>query len=213
MIEKIERPLSNKEKWALTAKLSSIEHRNKGFNRRFLIAMIIMLGVFSGLTMLVAASSPIVITLFWIGVGVVISLWIFIENRLRFSNRKKSLEEALDRNEADIVHIKSTEMIEFEEIEDEGAGYAFQVDDDYIVFVEGQNFYSSANFPNDDFEIVHIYDYAGKLVDMFIDRHGNNLMPNRKISSKVKKRLRQFKHLETVEGKLSNLETILSEDK
>jgi len=101
-------------------------------------------------------------------------------------------------------------MVEIEEVEDEGPCYAFQVNDERIVFVEGQDFYPSARFPNTDFELVEIHDGAGKLVSMVIDKHGEKLTPLRRVSAEGQLQLYRPAHLATVPGRLVDIEDILA---
>ncbi len=99
-------------------------------------------------------------------------------------------------------------MIEFEEIEDEGACYLFQVDDENVIIIEGQGFYASARSSNNDFEVIHIYDKARNLVEMLIEKHGDKLNPIRIVPAEIKKKLRLPQHLEMVKGRLADFEQI-----
>jgi len=60
-----------------------------------------------------------------------------------------------------------------------------------------------------EFEIVHIHDTAQNLVEMIINKYGDKLEPIRKVSSEVKKKLRLPGHLESIKGKLADIEQIL----
>ena len=100
-------------------------------------------------------------------------------------------------------------MVEFQEIEDEGACYAFQVEQDKIVFVTGQDFYSGPKFPSTDFSITSIIGTKGDLVHLLIDKRGEKLRPIRTISAEIKQHLRIPEHLEIVTGRLEDLEKIL----
>lgn len=119
------------------------------------------------------------------------------------------MNDAQERNVAEVVHIQSVKMVEFDEINDEGACYAFQIGDDKIVFVVGQEFYRSSKFPNTDFELVHIYDRARNLVEMLVFNHGVRLKPARKISAEQKVKLNLPDHLDTYTGNLEKLENLL----
>ena len=209
MINKFKRPLTDKEKRVLRASSSSLKQYMNKLGKRIVISGFILTGVLWGLTMLVAKESWTTITAFWLCTGTGISIWSILSERQKLRKRVNAAESAMMRNEAEVLQIQSAEMIEFDEIEDEGACYAYQVDDESILFIEGQDFYASAKFPNNNFEIVHIYDAAQKLVEMIIDKHGDKLRPIRKIASEDKKKLKLPDHLEVVKGKLSNIEQIL----
>jgi len=101
-------------------------------------------------------------------------------------------------------------MVEFEEIEDEGACYAFQLPDDEIVFVTGQEFYPDPRFPNSDFSLVHVFDRTGNLVEMFTDKAGHKIEPIRRVPAQMKKTLSIPDHLEIVHGRLENVDELLA---
>ncbi len=209
MIDKMRRPLTDKEKRVLKASISSLKRQFNKLQKRTLISSFIVFGVLWGFTMLVAKESWKIITIFWLCLGIGISLWTIITERQKVHKRIGTYEDAMNRNEADVLHIRSNAMIEFDEIEDEGACYAYQVDDESIIFIAGQEFYSSARFPNNNFEIIHIYDSVGNPIEMLIEKHGNKLEPVRKVFPEVKKKLRLPNHLETIKGKLADIEQIL----
>jgi hypothetical protein len=58
-----------------------------------------------------------------------------------------SLESALRRNAADVYDVRAIAFAELEEIEDEGACYAFELEGERIVFITGQEFYEAPAFP------------------------------------------------------------------
>ena len=136
--------------------------------------------------------------------------WTLVGEKRRRRQSAGWLADALSRNLADVTRVSSDEMVEFEEIEDEGACYAFQVSDDEILFIEGQEFYSSAKFPNTDFEIVRIFDSRGMQVEGFIRKSGIKLKAARQVSEETKGRLRMPEHLARVQGRLQDLEQILT---
>jgi hypothetical protein len=209
MIDKIKRPLTDKEKRLLKTSISSAKRKFSAFRKRTAISSFTVFGVLWGLTMLASTDSWKIITTSWLCIGIGISLWIIISERQKVLKRTEAYEDALNRNEADVLHIQSDAMIEFEEVEDEGACYAYQVDDEKILFIVGQDFYSSVRFPNDNFEIIQMHDDAEHLVEMIIDKHGDKLQPLRTVAAEVKKKLRLPDHLEIVKGKLADIEQLL----
>jgi hypothetical protein len=126
------------------------------------------------------------------------------------AGRVDQFEEALQRNKAREVRIQSTQMVEFEEEEDEGACYAFQLDGGTILFVTGQSYYSSARFPNTDFSLVDLYDKNGNCLAELIEKRGRKLAPSRVISAKFKKKMFIPEHLHIVEGNLTDVERLLT---
>ncbi|MCH8044001.1 MAG: hypothetical protein IID44_09820 [Planctomycetes bacterium] len=150
------------------------------------------------------------ITIFWLSIGLGIFSWAYWSEWRDSAKRIRSINSAVARNIASVVRIRSEEMIEFEEHEDEGACYAFQLDDDRIVFVSGQEFYRTARFPSTDFELIDIADEAGNLAETRIVKHGEPLAPVRTIASADARDLSIPFHLSVVSGRLEDIERILT---
>ena len=166
--------------------------------------------VFSVLTVTVSHDPWFVVLPIWLGIAVVIAAWSLRDGLRDLRKARGRLESALRRNEAKEVRIAASEMVELEEKEDEGACYVFQVDDDSVVVVSGQEFYASARFPNSDFSIATILDEAGNEVEMFIEKRGSRLKPSRVIPSEAATKLRRPDHLEVLNCHLENLESCLA---
>ncbi len=209
MLEIKKRPLSDKEKRYLLASISKLDRVARGIKVRVIITTLIVYGLLWVATSLLSDAPWLVVTLLWVCLGTGMAVWIITSERRKIFRRKELLVSALSRNEAEVAHIISSEMVEFEEIEDEGAAYAFQVDGENVVFVEGQDFYPSARFPNADFEIIRIYGRDAETAEMQIAKHGEKLRPVRRISARVKRTLSLPGHLKTVRGRLAELESIL----
>lgn len=211
MFERFKRPLEDKEKKALSNLLSSLKRKKRdAYSRAFVVSFPIAC-ILAVLTARASNAPWQVIVLFWLLIGTLIASWVALEERKKYVKQVKSVEQAINKGEAEVVRIKSKEMVEFKEIEDEGAGYAFQVDEEHILFISGQDYYPSKKFPNDDFEFIYIYDSAGNLVDLLIKNYGDKLTPIRDISSDTKKKLAFPEHLEVRKGRLTDLEQILSD--
>ena len=119
------------------------------------------------------------------------------------------LSSALTRNEADVYDVRAIAFAEFEEVEDEGACYAFALDTRRLVFVMGQEFYPGAKFPSLDFSLVHILDEQGNTVDMLIEKRGARRAPARTIPTAVKQRMKLPEHLEVRAGTVNTVEESL----
>lgn len=209
MLRKFQRPLSAEEKRILENAVRTLQEQMRSLAKRLLTVCIVLCGILWGLTMLASDVSWQVISLFWLAICVGISTWVLLSERRKHQKRIRSLNNAQERNVAEVVQIQSVKMVEFDEIHDEGACYAFQIEDDKIVFVVGQEFYRSSKFPNTDFELVHIYDSAQNLVEMVVIKRGARLKPARTIAAEQKARLNLPEHLETCAGNLDKLENLL----
>jgi hypothetical protein len=130
---------------------------------------------------MLASDAPwMVVTAFWLVTGAVIALWVgrdMHQHASQFSDMATALQSALTANAADVYDVRARAFVEFEEEEDEGACYAFEIDGSRLVFVSGQEFYASARFPSLDFSLVYVLDEAGQAVDMLIDKRGAEAKP------------------------------------
>jgi hypothetical protein len=153
------------------------------------------------------------VTVFWLVVGAAIALWAHRDMRTHagnFERMARDLESALRRNAADVYDIRARSFAEFEESEDEGACYAFELEGERLVFITGQEFYEGAKFPSLDFSLVYILDEGGATVDLFIDKRGAKTAPARTIPALAKQTFDLPDHLEVRPGRVANLEAILT---
>ena len=151
-----------------------------------------------------------IVTGFWVAIGSLISLWVYLSEKPKQKAGVELYASALRRNEARETRIRSDEMVELEEEEDEGACYAFQLSGEQIIFVSGQDFYPSARFPNSDFSLVQIYGENEVVVEILIEKHGKKLGPKRKIPAELKSKMKVPDHLQVIAGKLDDLEKLLA---
>jgi hypothetical protein len=161
------------------------------------------------LTLIASDSPALIVTLFWLVVGVAIIL--AVRRSMQADGRQlqavaAGLESALRRNLAEVYDIRATGFVEFEEIEDEGACYAFELPGGRLVFLQGQEFYGAADFPSLDFSLVMPLDESGRRVDMFIEKRGRKAEPQRTIPAAFKRELEIPDDLELLTGTLERLE-------
>jgi hypothetical protein len=210
VLERTRRSPTKSERRVLSGALAFRRKQLRLSFRRGVLACAVIFGGLCAWTLAASDAPRWIVLTFWSVIAIPISIWAHVTTRRELSAGLKALEDTVARDEADIVRIQASQMVEFEEIEDEGACYAFQVDERLIVFVSGQEFYSSAKFPNTDFSLVHLHDSRGKLVEMLIAKHGAKAAPVRTIPAAIKNKLVVPDHLETVEGRLEDLERLLA---
>lgn len=203
------RPLSEIELRLLTADLKRSEGRLPSFSKRLLMADFIVCGTFWVLTVIATKGRWLLPTAVWSVILVVISVWIYLSERPEYRAPVSRLEDALRQNEVHEIRIQSDAFVELEEIEDEGACFAFEIAGRRIVFVSGQDYYPSARFPNGDFSVIQVFDSQKSLVQEFVEKRGSKLEPRRKISAKTKSRLDIPEHLQVIDGDLGELENLL----
>jgi hypothetical protein len=69
---------------------------------------------------------------------------------------KRQLQEVLRVGTAQVVRVRSSAYAEFSELADLGPMYAFEVADNRLFVVRGQEYYETEVFPSLDFELVHV---------------------------------------------------------
>ena len=148
--------------------------------------------------------------LFWLALIIPIGGWGFVADAKKARARLRDLTASLKDGQVREVRIVTTALVDFQEEEDEGAQYAFDLGDGTVVFVTGQDFYPTRSFPNSDFSLLYVHAPNGNLVDLHITTHGKPLAPIRTISAEAKRQLRIPDHLKRVEGSLGEIERVLA---
>ena len=167
--------------------------------------------VIAVLWLLTLAASDVgwlIVTAFWVGIGALILLWVRRDMRKHaatLSQMRMGLESALSHNTAEVFDFRSTGFLSFEEVADEGALYGFEVADQKVVFITGQEFYEGSKFPSLDFSLVYLLDENDRPVDMLIEKRGTKATPAYVIPAKVKLGRDLPDHLEVVDGTLVNV--------
>jgi hypothetical protein len=204
------RPLSNAETRLLTKRLVSAQKARSRTVFRVAMSGAPITGALCILTLLASSADPRIVVAFWLAVTLFLIAWLSFE-RHRVTNRSISLlKSALRRNRAEVVSVSSPECLAFEEIDDEGACYAFQVEPTQVLFVVGQDFYESARFPNSDFSLVRIHAESGELVAMPIIFAGSKLRPVHSVPAAQKATLKIPEHLEVIGGTLADIASRLA---
>jgi hypothetical protein len=211
-LEVHKRPLSPAEKRLLQAKVRSHEARGRRVVTRVIpvgAAIILFLWL---ATLLVSDAPWPVVTGFWASAGAAIALWVLRDagkDARQFLSMARDLESALRTNTANVYDVRARRFVGFEEIEDEGACYAFELEGGRLVFIIGQEFYPGPRFPSLDFSLVYPLDERGRPVDMMIDKRGSRAAPARVVPAATKRKLALPDHLETRAGRIADLEQLL----
>lgn len=172
-------------------------------------ASMIVCGTLAALTLFVSDAPRAVIVGFWVALAVLFTLWIGLPGRTGLRRQAIALEAALQHDRARVFRVQSTGVVEFEEIEDEGACYAFAIGDGRVLFVLGQEFYAGDDFPNSDFSLATVLGPGNAIVDEIFTKTGATLEPERRIARDVKDRLTIPDHLEVIEADLTTIESAL----
>jgi hypothetical protein len=192
----------------LRAEIADARKRQAAGPRRMLVAMAVVILPLWVLTIL-TSKLFVLPTLVWLSLAALIGFWSARDVRESFVARVVPLENALGANGVEEIRVAAAEMVEFEEIGDVGACYAFQVEPDKILIVQGQDYSATRRFPNTDFSIVITQDSNGEPREIGVHKRGAKMAPARVISAETQKRLRFPLHLEVLQGRLADIEGIL----
>ncbi len=137
----------------------------------------------------------------------------FVKNNMLQGKLHRILDDILEKDTAQVIHCKSKKMIEFEEIEDEGTQYLFQVEENKVFNIAGKEYRETNLFPSSDFELVSI---IGKDDDSPVDFHihciGHKLSPIMVITADVKKEhIKTIAELpKTIDGSIEDLDSVMN---
>jgi hypothetical protein len=161
------------------------------------------------LTLLVSDAPALFVVVFWAVLWLIFTFWIGIPWRGLMRDQVRMLAKALLTNRAREIRVQALRVVEFEEVEDEGACYAFACDDNSVLFIVGQEFYEDDDFPNSDFSMVEILGERGQPIDVLVNKRGQKLQPERIIPAATKNVLTMPDHLSIVSTSLDRLEATL----
>jgi hypothetical protein len=204
----VRRTLRPAERRLTQARIKSLGVRARRASTRAVPVTAAIVSVLWIWTILASEAPWHVITAFWITVGGALALWVrrnLRGNTGHFQRMMQEMESALVRSEADVYDVRARAFAEFEEVEDEGACYAFELDGSRLLFITGQEFYESAKFPSLDFSLVYVLDEQGQAVEMCIDKRGPKATPAHTIPASLKDTLDIPEHLEIRPGTLDDV--------
>jgi len=161
-------------------------------------ASVLVCGGLAVATVMASDAPPWVAILFWAALAMMFTLWIGLPWRRLMRGQVVILDDGLRTNRASVTRIRSVRVLEFEEEEDEGACYAFELGPDTSLFIVGQEFYEDDDFPNSDFSMVDVLGAGGGPIDTIIEKHGIKLMPDRVVPATIKWQLEIPEHMTVV---------------
>ena len=202
-----ERPLSTDERAHLEARLANARRESAGALVKTGAAAGLVCAALALLTILASDAPRLVIVGFWVALWLVLTLWIGLPGRRLMRQQIPILEDGLRTNRTRVIRVRSSRVVEFEEEEDEGACYAFDVDGSSTLFIVGQEFYEDDDFPNSDFSMVEVLGGSGRPIDVLTQKHGRKIQPERVVPAAIKNELQLPEHLEVVAAPVDAIET------
>lgn len=210
VIEHLERPLTPSERDEVTQRLTDLRVLRTSAARKGAVASAIGCTLLAAATLAVSDAPRSVILLFWLVLAVVFAVWTTRSIRVETAPQEAALAAALQHDRARVTRIQAARVAELEEIEDEGACYAFDVGDGKIVLLTGQQYYPTDTFPNSDVSIVDVMMADGRVADVLIRSEGVPLQPVRRIDAAAKALMELPEDLAVVRGDLDEIEHLLT---
>lgn len=209
--ERQRRPLRAAEARLLRARAARLARDSRRAARAVVVLACGVTAILWALTMIASDAPWPVITVFWVVVGGGLIVWLRRDvGKADVKAVAVALESAIRRDEVDEYRIQSSGYVELEEVEDEGACFAFQVGAERVVFVCGQEYYPDARFPSLDFSLVEPLTESGSSIGGWIEKRGAKVAPLRTIPARMKWELDVPQHLEVRRASIATLEADLA---
>lgn len=211
-----ERPLSDKEIKILRQDLKRLDKR-KSFQIKFLVGwtlLAIIVGTFVYFRL--ETTTELYLLIGTVVIYILIGVWSFMEIYLKQKKRRKNIDFVFETNKVKTIKVITIDYIELSEVEDEGVNYLFQISENKILSLGGQDFYPTKNFPSDNFEIAVCNDEKGEVVLLETYNYGKKIQPKRKITGQQKWDLIGSVNFPDpdkfaiIDGQLENIEAIIS---
>ncbi len=211
-----QRPLSDNEIKTLKQEIKRLDKRKK-FQIKFLVGwtlLAIIVGTFIYFRLDTTTERYLLIGS--VAIYILIGVWGFTEGSIKQKKERNNIDFAFANNKVTSIKVTATDYIELSEVEDEGVNYLFQISDNKILSLGGQDFYPSKNFPSDHFEIAICYGQKGAVVLLETYNFGKKLNPKRKITGQQKWDLignpnyPNPDNFTIIDGHLDNIESIIT---
>ncbi|MCD4780642.1 MAG: hypothetical protein K8S27_08875 [Candidatus Omnitrophica bacterium] len=218
MIKEYTRQLNDKEKNILRKELKTVNNRINSFNKStsIILLIIFIIGLPLAGIQIKKGLGLAILAFVVFGVFLLIPLWVRKEEKNKEQKIANNINITFEKNSMKILHCQSLNMYKLKEYEDEGPHYLFQVEENKILFIGGQEFYESKIFPNTDFEIATAYGEGS--FPAFLEKYyyGEKLKPLKTIAGKEKWKLlenRKFfdiENIKIIDGTLGEIDKILN---
>jgi hypothetical protein len=205
MVERTERQLLDSERRVLAERRAQAQHAADAALRRFGLVSGGICAVLAVLTLLASDAPPGVILGFWTVVAIGIALWTGLPERRQARQRAAAYAAALAHDRALVTRVRSDRVVAFEEVEDEGACWAFDAGHDRTIFVAGQMYDTDEGFPSSDVTFVEVLLPNAAAVDELVTHHGRRLEPERWVSGTAKLSGEPPEHLEILDVPLDRI--------
>jgi hypothetical protein len=144
----------------------------------------------------------------------VAGLWGFLEMYLKDNKALKRIAWLKSENKVLSIVVKSNDFLAIPEHDDEGDYFLYQLPDNKIVYVGGQEFSNSDTFPNNNFEIVIATDPKKKIVLLNKYDFGDKIAPKIKLTKmqRIKLSDEQIKEIQDQDPIIREFATFITGD-
>jgi acyl-CoA synthetase (AMP-forming)/AMP-acid ligase II len=157
VIERYSRPLNQSERRRIQAELARIAREVGARRAATEAAQLAGAALVAGLGYSYFSGTSVAFSVLGcLAVGAVLLVITRFERWQQGSRRRRSLQQALKAAQARVVHVTAESYAEFNEFEDLGAMYAFQIDPASLLVLRGQEYYETEYFPSLDFELITV---------------------------------------------------------
>ena len=199
MYKEYVRPLSESEKRFMKVECSRLKNQASMELGPKSILISLFVGLLAGALFGLSANYP----WYWGAVlgsiaGFLLKLFAGFDYYKNFRKFKQNSEEATEVN---VREIKAERLIEFQEFEDLGVMYCFEVEPNKFFILNGQDYYETPRFPCLNFEIIEI---QGLLYT--IRPKSKKHKPDRSLPETVARDLGFYENEVLIEGTFENIE-------
>jgi hypothetical protein len=153
------RPLTSSEIRRINARIARIAKEIAPFRLAKDVLQVLLMSSVAGVFYKLFTNTSWSVALIWtVGFGSIMSVIIGVSTWRKAKNYIQILSAALKRNTANVVRISSQAYASFQEYEDLGVLYAFQIEPDKLFILRGQEYYETGSFPCLEFELVDVPD-------------------------------------------------------
>lgn len=199
MVDQTERRLLDDERRVLDRRRREAERAATAALRRFGLVSGSICAVLCVLTLLASDAPPAVVIGFWTLMAAMFTLWTGLPERRQARQRAGAYAAALAHDRARVTRIRSERVVAYEEVEDEGACWAFDAGGGRTIFVSGQMYGADAGFPTSDVTFVEVLLPNGAAVDELVTLDGRRLEPEHRVPPAVTLAGEVPEHLQTID--------------
>ncbi|MEN8682015.1 MAG: hypothetical protein ABF391_18375 [Akkermansiaceae bacterium] len=173
--------LNEADRRQLARRLAQAQLGSRIYRRRVLKTTPWLIGIFCVWTLLASEVSALYIVIFWLGIGALISSWLYLESKSEEAKARSRIEGALTTNTVRRIGIKARRLWEIHSAEF-GAIYLFENDQNSVTFLSSIDFHRTSSFPSLNFEYREILGPESEVIESRYQSASQKAEPERIIT-------------------------------